>query len=254
MWGFPPFSASSCLPLFGPDGQDKQTGTSAFSKLLYHKARPRTRGVRGSLQKNMGPSLRTASWIASEACKPSSVWNDHLSRPAVAGRFQRNPQSMTGRHMRSIVSCTGWGLHSGQVAKPLVSSYLAFPSLHAKRAVSLCCTFLGVASTGCYPAPCPMELGLSSCLRTRSFSFLATFESIAHGGDACQGHDAHLPPRIRPAGHCVMMMRPQFSHSTAALPERTCPSTAAGRDMLHPPQRSPCRRVIGGMLCFLMTL
>lgn len=129
-----------------------------------------------------------------------------------------------------------------------------FHPYRPKPAVSFCCTFLGVASTGNWPAPCPMELGLSSCLRTRSFSFLATFESIAHGGDACQGYDTHLPPRIRPAGHCVMMMRPQFSHSTAALPERTCPSTAAGRDILHPPQRSPCRRVIGGMLCFLMTL
>ena len=30
------------------------------------------------------------------------------------------------------------------------------------EAVSFCCTFLGVASTGCYPAPCPAELGLSS--------------------------------------------------------------------------------------------
>ena len=154
-------------------------------------------------------------------------------------------------------SCTGWGLQSGQVAKPLVSSYLAFPPLrpaNAGFAVYLCCTFLGVASTGCYPAPCPMELGLSSCRCTRSFSFLTTFESITHSGDACQGYDAHLPPQVRHAGYCVMMMRPQFSHSTAALPERTCPNTAAGRDILHPPHRSPCRRVIGGMLCFLMTL
>jgi len=31
-----------------------------------------------------------------------------------------------------------------------------------KQAVYLCCTFLGVASTGSYPAPCPMVLGLSS--------------------------------------------------------------------------------------------
>ena len=29
-----------------------------------------------------------------------------------------------------------------------------------------CGTFLGVAPTGCYPAPCSMELGLSSCRRS----------------------------------------------------------------------------------------
>ena len=29
-------------------------------------------------------------------------------------------------------------------------------------AVYFCCTSLGVASTGCYPAPCPMKPGLSS--------------------------------------------------------------------------------------------
>src|SRR5690554_4026125 len=59
------------------------------------------------------------------------------------------------------------------VAWTLVSSYLTFPPLHtgckklnayqtSSYAVSFCCTILGVASTGYYPAPCPMELGLSS--------------------------------------------------------------------------------------------
>ena len=62
-------------------------------------------------------------------------------------------------------SCTEWGLQNGQVAMPLVSSYLAFPSLPEKRAVSFCCTFLEVAFTGCYPAPCPVVLGLSSPLK-----------------------------------------------------------------------------------------
>ena len=85
--------------------------------------------------------------------KPSSVACDHLSRPAVAAQAQAITKSVAGRHsMLSFQSCTGWGLQSGQVAMPLVSSYLAFPSLHRKNdAVSFCCTFLGVASTGCYP-------------------------------------------------------------------------------------------------------
>ena len=34
---------------------------------------------------------------------------------------------------------------------------------HLNMAVCFCGTFLRVASTGYYPAPCPMELGLSSC-------------------------------------------------------------------------------------------
>jgi len=82
----------------------------------------------------------------------------------------------------SFQSCTGWGLQSGQVAMPLVSSYLAFPSLHRKTgAVSFCCTFLGVASTGYYPAPCPMELGLSSYGQSRMQSqILLAIPALRH--------------------------------------------------------------------------
>ena len=65
-----------------------------------------------------------------------------------------------------IRSCSKWGLHSRKVAIALVSSYLAFPPLPNQIALSLavylCCTFLKVAFTGSYPAPCPVELGLSS--------------------------------------------------------------------------------------------
>jgi len=41
-------------------------------------------------------------------------------------------------------SCTGWGLHGRPVARPPVSSYLAFPALPfpcGTWAVSFCCTF-----------------------------------------------------------------------------------------------------------------
>ncbi len=49
------------------------------------------------------------------------------------------------------------------VTRQAVSSYLAFAPLPPIwAAVYFCCTFLGVASTGRYPAPCSMELGLSS--------------------------------------------------------------------------------------------
>ena len=76
-------------------------------------------------------------------------------------------RASTGRLKRSFVSCSERGLHRGQVAMPRVSSYLTFPPLHVKRAVSLCCTFPGVAPAGCYPALCPVELGLSSHLSAR---------------------------------------------------------------------------------------
>ena len=103
-----------------------------------------------------------------EACKPSSVIGGHLSRPIVTGGFKRNPESLTGRLKRSFVSCCGWGLHRGRVARPRVSSYLTFPPLHIRRyAVSLCCTFPGVAPAGRYPASCPAQLGLSSHLPAR---------------------------------------------------------------------------------------
>ncbi|SHE82478.1 hypothetical protein SAMN02745195_01217 [Thermoanaerobacter uzonensis DSM 18761] len=52
-------------------------------------------------------------------------------------------------------------LVSGELLPHL--STLTWHSQVECQAVYLCCTFLGVASTGCYPAPCPVELGLSSC-------------------------------------------------------------------------------------------
>ncbi len=48
------------------------------------------------------------------------------------------------------------------VTRQAVVSYTAFPPLPVKLAVYFCCTFLGVASTGRYPASCPVKPGLSS--------------------------------------------------------------------------------------------
>ena len=50
------------------------------------------------------------------------------------------------------------------VTRESVGSYPAFPPLPSRRetAVYLCCTILGVASTGRYPASCPVKPGLSS--------------------------------------------------------------------------------------------
>ena len=63
-------------------------------------------------------------------CKPSSVLDDHLSRPKVAIGLKRLSRERDGPpHILSYQSCTRWGLHSGRVARPLVSSYLTFPPL-----------------------------------------------------------------------------------------------------------------------------
>ena len=47
--------------------------------------------------------------------------------------------------------------------------------LTRKRAVSFCCTFPGVASAGCYPALCPVVLGLSSPACAGAVAFLTQF-------------------------------------------------------------------------------
>ena len=68
---------------------------------------------------------------------------------------------------RRATVCFLFGLASNgvytafSVTRQAVVSYTAFSPLPL-RAVLFCCTFLGVASTGRYPASCPMKPGLSS--------------------------------------------------------------------------------------------
>lgn len=95
-------------------------------------------------------------------CKPSSVFDGHLSRPAVTDRFKRFCRTMPGQHF-SVLSCTKWGLHERVVTKTSVSSYLAFPPLHlAMRYISVALS-LKSPSPGVTRHPCPAVLGLSSC-------------------------------------------------------------------------------------------
>ena len=57
------------------------------------------------------------------------------------------------------------------VTTTAVVSYTAFPPLPSiKKAVYFCCTGLGVASTGRYPASCPVKPGLSSSAPFRLYS------------------------------------------------------------------------------------
>ena len=55
------------------------------------------------------------------------------------------------------------------VTRQAVVSYTAFSPLPL-RAVIFCCTFLGVTSTGRYPASCPVKPGLSSSAPFRLYS------------------------------------------------------------------------------------
>ncbi len=74
---------------------------------------------------------------------------------------------LPGTQRATVLSLSGLasdGVYTASfVTKEAVSSYLAFSPLPVrKQAVIFCCTILGVTSTGCYPASCPVKPGLSS--------------------------------------------------------------------------------------------
>ena len=69
----------------------------------------------------------------------------------------------------SIWPCSGRGLASRCVSTPLVRSYRTISPLVAWwRPVCFCATFRRVTPPGCYPAPCPVEHGLSSAARPKA--------------------------------------------------------------------------------------
>ena len=95
------------------------------------------------------------------------------------------PGDTTGRR---IVSCFVL-LRMGFTQPPHVTvgavvSYTAIPPLPqtSLRRFLFCCTFLRVASTGRYPASCPMKPGLSSpvLLQPRSFILLTQFYILTY--------------------------------------------------------------------------
>ena len=82
------------------------------------------------------------------------------------------PESTTGRR---IAFCSVLLRMEFTCARPVtrtaVVSYTAFPPLPWQAmAVYFCCTGLGVASTGRYPASCPVKPGLSSSAPFRLYS------------------------------------------------------------------------------------
>ena len=114
----------------------------------------------------MGIALfRVLFWIVPRlTCKPGSVVYGHLSGNAVAGELKRCSRLPPGEQpVRRQPNLAPDGVYTARgVSAAPVSSYLPFPSLQDEPAVCFCCTFLGVASTGRYPASCSAVLGLSS--------------------------------------------------------------------------------------------
>ena len=96
----------------------------------------------------------------------------YLGRPLPDGSSDP-PESTTGSRiaffsvlLRMEFTC------ARSVTRTAVVSYTAFPPLPLPReeAVYFCCTGLGVASTGRYPASCPVKPGLSSSAPFRLYS------------------------------------------------------------------------------------
>ena len=77
--------------------------------------------------------------------------------------FSNLPEPERAAHRFCLGLASDGVYRAGSVATPAVVSYTAFPPLpDMHQAVYFCCTGLGVASTGCYPASCPVKPGLSS--------------------------------------------------------------------------------------------
>ena len=104
-----------------------------------------------------------------QACKPSSVLDSHLSRPYISARLKPLTKirraSAPLKHRDTFVSVLHRVGFTGPVSRLTAGELLPRLSIltaEKSAAVYFCCTILGVASTGSYPAPCSAELGLSS--------------------------------------------------------------------------------------------
>ena len=95
-----------------------------------------------------------------------------LSSPAVSSD---PPESEPGRFIAFCSVLLRMGFTCAlSVTSEAVVSYTAIPPSPLSRLSLLCCAFLGVTSTGRYPASCPMKPGLSSpdSLRCQPRSFI----------------------------------------------------------------------------------
>ena len=110
------------------------------------------------------------------SCKPGSVpsrtaeGGSHSSWTRVSPSLQQPTRELGAGRPRNapLFGLAPGGVYrAGRSPGPLVSSYLTVSPLprlgnNETRRSALCCTFLRVTPTGRYPAPCPVEPGLSS--------------------------------------------------------------------------------------------
>ena len=112
--------------------------------------------------------LRRGAKFRKGSYKPSSVSSGHLSGTPVSRRLMRPTR---GSITRRATTLPLFGLAPGGVCRaPAVTRsgggllphrFTLTCGLSRRRSV-LCGTFHRLSPPGCYPAPCPLELGLSS--------------------------------------------------------------------------------------------
>ena len=102
-----------------------------------------------------GRLLRLPFSCARLVCKPSSVFDGHLSRTYISARFKRCGE-LCGPLFRvpDLASSGVYIAHCRQIAGELLPR---LSILTACAAVSFCCTILEVAFTGSYPALLPCD-------------------------------------------------------------------------------------------------
>ena len=131
--------------------------------------------------------------------KPGYVVSDHLSSLRVTTKFKRPTRNTAGRCMVSIRSCFEWGLQSLLCYQNSGELLPRLSTLTSQgEAVYFCCTGLGVASTGRYPALCPVKPGLSS--PASLFSFDSIF--ITPPVYTTSAHLQNLSPLVKPIIRC----------------------------------------------------
>ena len=133
--------------------------------------------------KKTGQTAKSRCPAAQVDNKPSSVLRigrpnrsgDHSSGTAVADRLVRLTREFradNSHHLGVIAPCLALLQVGFTMRTPLPKSRCAltapfhpYPGMPGRYI--FCGTFLGVAPTGSYPAPCPVELGLSSSKRAK---------------------------------------------------------------------------------------
>lgn len=147
-------------PLGSKAGVRSPSGSGAAKR-----ARRTGRATSSSGKKEPAPAWGPEKEGGESACNPSSVEGDHLSRMPVAWHLQRPTRGRGGppHHPScSVLLRVGFAKPASRLAAGELLPHRFSLTCAGRRRFVFCGTFLRVAPTGYYPAPCPVELGLSS--------------------------------------------------------------------------------------------